>query len=144
MKTSLALALTLALASTAACGSKKEPAKPVTPVENRVAEQQPATKKSLVDEAGAQALALVDAMVQAINSAGEDCPKMGANLRALTPQIKAAVAMEKEIDKDEATKAEFKQKYEPQLEAKLQDSLPKLGSCMNDESVKAFIEEMGN
>ncbi|HWU86638.1 MAG TPA: hypothetical protein VN253_05165 [Kofleriaceae bacterium] len=95
-----------------------------------------------VDEAGAMALALADKIVKAIEDGGEDCAKMGGNLKAHIDEAKAAAALDKDFNKDAAKKAEFKKKFDPQLEAKMTGSMPKLQKCATNADVKAFIDSV--
>jgi hypothetical protein len=133
--------LAAALAA-AACGGK-QPAPPATPVENQPpAEAPPPAGASAADEAGAQALAVADKLARAIHDGGDDCAKMGANLNALSEEVAAAVATEKKLEADPAQKQAFTDKYDPQLEAKLKDAMPKLEKCMSDPAVKGFIEKL--
>lgn len=137
-----ALVIAIPLVLAAACGGKQpEPAKPA-PIANAAPAAQPAPAALSVDEAGANAMALVDKLVKAIEDAGTDCPKMGQNLKGIIGDLKLAVTQEAELAKDPAKKAAFTEKYEPQLEAKLKDSLPKLAACIEDPEVKAFIQAM--
>lgn len=125
--------------------AKTEPAK--TEPASTVAVAVPAGKSGsqyTVDEAGAISLAYADKMLKAIDGSGGDCTKMGANLKVLDVEMKSMSELERDFNKDAAKKAEFAKKYEPQISAKLQDSLPKLQTCMANADVKAFIDGMAS
>lgn len=128
--------------------AKAEPAK-TEPAMTEPAKTEPAkTGKSgseyTVDEAGAMSLALADKLIKAIESGGGDCAKVGANLKALTDEVKAASVLEKDFEKDVAKKQEFSKKFDPQIDAKMKGSMPTLEKCMTDPEVKAFIDTMAS
>ena len=124
--------------------AKPDPAK-ADPAKAEPAKAEPAGKKGseyTVDEAGAMALALTEKMAKAVDGGGADCAKIGENLKALTDEVKAAAVLEKDFEKDAAKKQEFAKKFDPQIEAKMKDAMPKLEKCMTNADVKAFIETM--
>jgi hypothetical protein len=161
MKTFYAL-LIAALFTTAACKKKDEAAKsdPATDPAAKTAEPakadpaapDPATAEPAaaapaggmsVDDAGKMANEFADKLVKATADAGDDCAKLGTNLKALTEEAKKAAAAEKEFDKSPDNKKAFQEKYAADLNKKMETPMKAWEKCMTNADVKGFIESLG-
>jgi hypothetical protein len=99
-----------------------------------------------VDQACDKVVSMMGEMGKAVESAGEDCNKMGDNMQKWADDNKAFMAWAKEQDKDPAKKKEFDEKCKSKLEPMMEKMGPMLAGaakCAENAKVKAAMESMG-
>lgn len=99
-----------------------------------------------VDQACDKVVAMMGQMGAAVETAGEDCDKMGTQLQKWADDNKAFMAWAKEQDKDPAKKKEFDEKCKGKLEPAMEKMGPMMAGaakCAENAKVKAAMESMG-
>jgi hypothetical protein len=86
--------------------------------------------------------AFADKLAKAVADAGNDCAKLGTNLKGLNEDAKKLATSQKEFEKNAENQKAFKDKYQTELDKKMKDPMEKLGKCMENADVKTFIDTL--